>query len=114
MGRFSCSDAVDITSFQRYSIPTFYFLPTALTRAFPLAHQFAVRALYKVLVYGIAKGNLEHVFSGDEPGRHTGELLGHSGVVTALFFYKHMVYTGSMDCTVQVISAGREHTYRRC
>eukprot|EP00903_Cladosiphon_okamuranus_P006314 g6190.t1 len=56
----------------------------------------------KVLVYGIAKGNLEHVFNGDEPGRHTGELLGHSGVITALFFYKHMVYTGSMDCTVQV------------
>lgn len=59
-------------------------------------------AVLKVLVYGIAKGNLEHVFSGDEPGRHTGELLGHSGVITALFFYKHMVYTGSMDCTVQV------------
>lgn len=56
----------------------------------------------KVLVYGIAKGKLEHVFSGDEPGRHTGELLGHSGVITALFFYKHTVYTGSMDCTVQV------------
>ncbi|CAM9114367.1 unnamed protein product [Scytosiphon promiscuus] len=56
----------------------------------------------KVLVYGIARGNLEHVFSGDEPGRHTGELLGHSGVITALFFHKNIVYTGSMDCTVQV------------
>ncbi|CAM9108876.1 unnamed protein product [Ectocarpus sp. 6 AP-2014] len=56
----------------------------------------------KVLVYGIATGTLEHVFSGDEPGRHTGELLGHSRVITALFFYKNMVYTGSMDCTVQV------------
>lgn len=54
-----------------------------------------------MLVYGLEKGNLEHVFSGDEPGRHTGELLGHSGVITALFFYKHTVYTGSMDCTVQ-------------
>ncbi|CAN0445658.1 unnamed protein product [Laminaria digitata] len=56
----------------------------------------------KVLVYGIATGQLEHVFSGDEAGRHTGELLGHSGVITALFFYKSVVYTGSMDCTVQV------------
>ncbi|CAN0079350.1 unnamed protein product [Ectocarpus sp. 12 AP-2014] len=56
----------------------------------------------KVLVYGIATGTLEHVFSGDEPGRHTGELLGHSRVITALFFYKSVVYTGAMDCTVQV------------
>lgn len=64
----------------------------------------------KVLVYGIAKGNLEHVFSGDEPGRHTGELLGHTGVITALFFYKHMVYTGSMDCTVQVRQSAMSST----
>lgn len=56
-------------------------------------------------MYNIAKGNLEHVFNGDEPGRHTGELLGHSGVITALFFYKHMIYSGSMDCTVQVDAA---------
>ncbi|CAN0264617.1 unnamed protein product, partial [Ectocarpus sp. 8 AP-2014] len=56
----------------------------------------------KVLVYRIATGTLEHVFSGDEPGRHTGELLGHSRVITALFFHKGVVYTGSMDCTVQV------------
>lgn len=72
----------------------FYAIPTL---AFP-----RLVCAQKVLVYGIVKGNLEHVFSGDEPGRHTGELLGHSGVITALFFYKHMVYTGSMDCTVQV------------
>lgn len=58
-------------------------------------------------MYGIATGTMEHVFSGDEPGRHTGELLGHSRVITALFFYKSVVYTGSMDCTVQVISSGR-------
>lgn len=51
-------------------------------------------------------GILEHVFSGDEPGRHTGELLGHSGVITALYFYKYSVYTGSMDCTVQVSPEG--------
>lgn len=55
-----------------------------------------------MLVYGLSKGKLNHVFSGDEPGRHTGELLGHSGVITALFFYKQTVYTGSTDCTVQV------------
>ena len=59
-----------------------------------------------MLVYGIATGKLEHVFSGDEPGRHTGELLGHSRVITALFFYKNLVYTGSMDCTVQVGGGG--------
>lgn len=57
-------------------------------------------------------GVLEHVFSGDEPGRHTGELLGHSGVITALFFYKYTVYTGSMDCTVQVLLGGELHGQR--
>ncbi|CAM9361466.1 unnamed protein product [Ascophyllum nodosum] len=58
----------------------------------------------KVLVYRLVTGDLEHVFSGDEAGRHTGELLGHSGLITALFFYKNIVYTGSMDYTVQVWS----------
>ncbi|CAM9393000.1 unnamed protein product [Choristocarpus tenellus] len=56
----------------------------------------------QILVYDIHKGQLEHVFSGDKPGRHTGEMLGHCGPITALFFYKYKVYTGSMDCTVQV------------
>ncbi|CAM9423819.1 unnamed protein product, partial [Discosporangium mesarthrocarpum] len=54
----------------------------------------------QIMVYDIHDGKLEHVFSGDEPGRHTGEMMGHCGPITALFFYKYTVYSGSMDCTV--------------
>lgn len=64
-------------------------------------------------MYRLDSGVLEHVFEGDEPGRHTGELLGHTGVVTALFFYKYTVYSGSMDCTVQVSSRREAEVHMR-
>jgi len=53
-----------------------------------------------VNLYDIHTGTLKLVFSGDEEGRHVGETLGHTSVITCILFHDTKIYTGSMDTTV--------------
>ena len=40
------------------------------------------------------------MFSGDEENRHVGEPLGHTSVITCVFFHDAKIYTGSMDMNI--------------
>jgi len=62
-----------------------------------------------MMVYSLTTGKLQHVFYGDQDGRHYGELEGHQGLITALFFYKHTLYSGSVDTTIQMWDT---HTFK--
>jgi len=53
-----------------------------------------------VNLYDIHTGGLKLVFSGDEEGRHVGDPLGHTSVITTLLFHDAKIYTGSMDTTI--------------
>ena len=62
-----------------------------------------------MMVFTLTTGKLQHVFYGDEEGRHYGELEGHQGLITSLFFYKHILYSGSVDTTIQMWNT---HTFK--
>lgn len=55
-----------------------------------------------LMVYDLNGGALQHIFYGDEDGRHFGEAEGHLGIITCLFFYKHVAFSGSVDTTIQM------------
>ena len=48
-------------------------------------------------IHNMRTGKSEIVFSGDEEGRHIGEVHGHTSAICTLFFHRNRVYTGSMD-----------------
>ncbi|EED89759.1 predicted protein [Thalassiosira pseudonana CCMP1335] len=51
-------------------------------------------------INNLTTGKLEYVFTGDEEGRHIGEVNGHTATITALFQHGNRLYTGSMDASV--------------
>ena len=51
-----------------------------------------------LLVYNIISGNLENVFVGSlNKGYHAGVFLGHTSMISSIFFYDARIYTGAMD-----------------
>jgi hypothetical protein len=67
-----------------------------------LGAQVVVSEGSNVMLYALKTGQLQHIFHGDEEGRHLGEPEGHLGTITALYFYKFQAYSGSIDTTIQV------------
>lgn len=50
-----------------------------------------------VYLHSISTGKLEYVFTGDEEGRHIGEINGHTKQITALCWFGDGIFTGGMD-----------------
>ena len=51
-------------------------------------------------IHNMDAGELETVFMGDTEGKHVGQLIGHTGTITALFCHGKRIYTGSVDCSI--------------
>jgi hypothetical protein len=51
------------------------------------------------------------LYAAKQPGRHVGPLLGHSSTITCIAMHKSRVYSGAMDCTVQVEYTAYQTTY---
>jgi len=55
----------------------------------------------QAFAYSTLTGELEASFVGDSDKNPVGAPLGHTKTITAIAFYKDIVYTGSQDCTVR-------------
>jgi tetratricopeptide (TPR) repeat protein len=51
----------------------------------------------ELYLHNITTGKLEFAFTGDQEGRHIGEVYGHTSTISALRFHGDKVYTGGMD-----------------
>ena len=54
----------------------------------------------ELYLHNTTTGKLDMVFTGDEEGRHIGEINGHTSTITCAFFRGNRIYTGGMDCCV--------------
>jgi len=50
-----------------------------------------------ISVYDLATGSLRRIFSGDEEGRHLGDVVGHTALVSCLYFAGECIFSGGKD-----------------
>ena len=65
-------------------------------------------------VHNLVSGDLELVFPGDNEGKHVGDAVGHTSIITCIFFFGSQAFTGSMDTTVMCWDVKQEKRLFTC